>query len=315
MISVVIPVYNVDKYITDCLESIVSQTFSEWEVVMVNDGSSDRSLEICKRFCERDGRFRVLEQENRGVSAARNTGIDACRGEYIFFMDADDTILPNTFEALNTVLYETKADMVSFQFQKIVDESEIHQVSQTGKMQVITAYEAVRLFLQEQQIGISMCTKLVKRSVVQNIKFEEGRASNEDKFFLFETLLSLNKVVLLQEPYYCYWTRENSATTRPFDKRWFDGYFFAKKIYRMVCERKPELEPEARYQLLSSCYFLVRQMDNKKASKLYPEEYQELCKEISKLRVVDIWKIISPKRRKGIFAIKYAPFLYRLIVK
>ena len=215
MISVVIPVYNVEKYITDCLESIVSQTFSEWEVVMVNDGSSDRSLEICKRFCERDGRFRVLEQENRGVSAARNTGIDACRGEYIFFMDADDTILPNTFEALNTVLYETKADMVSFQFQKIVDESEIHQVSQTGKMQVITAYEAVRLFLQEQQIGISMCTKLVKRSVVQNIKFEEGRASNEDKFFLFETLLSLNKVVLLQEPYYCYWTRENSATTRP----------------------------------------------------------------------------------------------------
>lgn len=83
----------------------------------------------------------------------------------------------------------------------------------------------------------------------------------------------------------------------------------------MVCERKPELEPEARYQLLSSCYFLVRQMDNKKASKLYPEEYQELCKEISKLRVVDIWKIISPKRRKGILAIKYAPFLYRLIVK
>lgn len=84
MISVVIPVYNVDKYITDCLESIVSQTFSEWEVVMVNDGSSDRSVEICKSFCERDSRFRVLEQENRGVSAARNTGIDACRGEYIF---------------------------------------------------------------------------------------------------------------------------------------------------------------------------------------------------------------------------------------
>ena len=152
MISVVIPVYNVDKYITDCLESIVSQTFSEWEVVMVNDGSSDRSVEICKSFCERDSRFRVLEQENRGVSAARNTGIDACRGEYIFFMDADDTILPNTFEALNAVLHETKADMVSFQFQKIVDESEIHQVSQTGKIQVITAYEALRLFLQEQQI-------------------------------------------------------------------------------------------------------------------------------------------------------------------
>lgn len=133
MISVVIPVYNVDKYITDCLESIVSQTFSEWEVVMVNDGSSDRSVEICKSFCERDSRFRVLEQENRGVSAARNTGIDACCGEYIFFMDADDTILPNTFEALNAVLHETKADMVSFQFQKIVDESEIHQVSQMEK--------------------------------------------------------------------------------------------------------------------------------------------------------------------------------------
>ena len=112
MISVVIPVYNVDKYITDCLESIVSQTFSEWEVVMVNDGSSDRSVEICKSFCERDSRFRVLEQENRGVSAARNTGIDACRGEYIFFMDADDTLSAQGLSLVISTVSSEDVDMV-----------------------------------------------------------------------------------------------------------------------------------------------------------------------------------------------------------
>lgn len=100
----------------------------------------------------------------------------------------------------------------------------------------------MRLFLQERLIGISMCTKLVKRSAIENIKFEVGRASNEDKDFLFNTLLSATRIVALQTKYYCYWTRENSATTRPFDKRWFDGYYFAKKYMSAFAKRCQSLK-------------------------------------------------------------------------
>lgn len=179
--------------------------------------------------------------------------------------------------------------------------------------EVLSREQAMRLFLQERLIGISMCTKLVKRSAIENIKFEVGRASNEDKDFLFNTLLSATRIVALQTKYYCYWTRENSATTRPFDKRWFDGYYFAKKIYVCICEKMPKLEADARYQLLSSCYFLVRQMDNQKVRKDYPSEYRMIKNEIHDLRIDDILNIISPQRRKGIMLIKYAPWLYSLL--
>ncbi len=315
MISIVIPVYNVEKYVSDCLESIIKQTFSQWEVIMINDGSSDGSVAICEKFCEQDDRFKLLEQSNHGVSVARNAGIELCRGEYVLFMDADDTILPNTLEDLNQITQKTKVDIISFQYQKIVNKSEIHEVEPPQELHVITGDEALTLFLREQKIGISMCTKLVKRSIVENIQFEVGRTSNEDKFYLFETLLAVNTALVLQEQYYCYWTRENSATTKPFDERWFDVYYFAKKIYLTVCEKKPEFEPDARYQLLSSCYFLIRQMDNKKASKSYPEEYRKLCKEIREFRIADIWNNIMPQRRKGILILKYAPLLYKMMTK
>ena len=130
---------------------------------------------------------------------------------------------------------------------------------------------------------------------------------------MFNTLLSATRIVALQTKYYCYWTRENSATTRPFDKRWFDGYYFAKKIYVCICEKMPKLEADARYQLLSSCYFLVRQMDNQKVRKDYPSEYRMIKNEIHDLRIDDILNIISPQRRKGIMLIKYAPWLYSLL--
>ncbi len=100
MISIVIPVYNVEKISCGLFDSIINQNFSDWEVIMVNDGSTDHSDEIGKEYCEKDKRFRIYEQSNRGVSAARNKGIELCQGEYVFFMDADDTILHNTLSDL-----------------------------------------------------------------------------------------------------------------------------------------------------------------------------------------------------------------------
>ena len=202
-----------------------------WEVIMVNDGSTDHADEIGKEYCEKDKRFRIYEQSNRGVSAARNKGIELCQGEYVFFMDADDTILHNTLSDLYDVISRAEADIVSFQYQKIQNLKDVVEQALPHEYEVLSREQAMRLFLQERLIGISMCTKLVKRSAIENIKFEVGRASNEDKDFLFNTLLSATRIVALQTKYYCYWTRENSATTRPFDKRWFDGYYFAKKIY------------------------------------------------------------------------------------
>lgn len=260
-ISIVIPVFNVKEYLPDCLESLLGQTFEMWNAILIDDGSTDGSDEICERYCTVDKRFHYYRQENAGVSVARNVGKEKCTGKYTFFMDADDTILSNTLEDIYNVAEREKADLVSFQFQKVSNNSEIENVDSPIINQVCNTQEAMDLFLREQKIGISMCTKLVKNSIIKDIEFEIGRKANEDKFFLFETLLRTSKVVILNSKYYCYWTRQNSATTRPFDERWFDCVYFAQKIYTIISTENPELEPQARYQLLSVSYFLLRQMD------------------------------------------------------
>lgn len=313
MISIVIPVYNVEKYLARCLNSILNQNYTEIEVIMVNDGSTDRSGVIGKKYCEKDKRVRIIDQSNKGVSAARNRGIELCKGEYVLFVDADDTILDNSLLDLHDVISKTEADVVSFQYQKVQHREDVAAQVPQHEYEVMSGEQAMKSFLQERLIGSSMCTKLVKRSAINNVRFEEGRALNEDKDFVFNLLLQAKKVVNLRAEYYCYWTRKNSATTRPFDERWLDAYYFAKKIYDCICKKMPELESDARYQLLSTCYFLVRQMDKQKAGMVYQNEYAKITKEIHDLRINDILNIASPKRRKGILLIKYAPWLYSLL--
>lgn len=309
-ISIIIPVYNVEKYLSDCLDSLMGQTFKNWRAFLIDDGSTDGSDVVCNRYCALDCRFHYYRQDNVGVSAARNEGKKRCTGKYIFFMDADDTILPNTLEDLYSIAEKEKADLVSFQFQKVRNDLEIKNVDTPVINEVYYARDAMDLFLREKKIGISMCTKLVKSSAVKDVFFEVDRKANEDKFFLFETLLKISKVVVLDSQYYCYWTRENSATTRPFDERWFDCIYFAQRIYDTVCKDIPELEPQARYQLVSVCYFLLRQMDKMKAQTNFLDEYSGLQKKIRSLQMRDIWKYITLQRRLGVAMIKFFPQIY-----
>lgn len=313
VISIVIPVFNVKEYLPDCLESLLGQTFEMWNAILIDDGSTDGSDEICERYCTVDKRFHYYRQENAGVSVARNVGKEKCTGKYIFFMDADDTILSNTLEDIYNVAEREKADLVSFQFQKVSNNSEIENVDSPIINQVCNTQEAMDLFLREQKIGISMCTKLVKNSIIKDIEFEIGRKANEDKFFLFETLLRTSKVVILNSKYYCYWTRQNSATTRPFDERWFDCVYFAQKIYTIISTENPELEPQARYQLLSVSYFLLRQMDKVGVQNDFENEYFDLIKTVKNIRICDIWKYIAPRRIPGVAMIKIFPQLYCFI--
>lgn len=97
-VSVIIPVYNVEKYLESCLESIKSQTFTDYELILINDGSTDESFAIMRRYAERDARIRIISQSNRGVSAARNLGLSVAEGDYVLFVDSDDTILPDALE-------------------------------------------------------------------------------------------------------------------------------------------------------------------------------------------------------------------------
>ena len=311
-VSVVIPVYNAEKYLKACLESLVRQTFSDWEAILVNDGSRDGSESICREYCDKDKRFSLITQENQGVSAARNKGLALCSGKYVFFMDADDTLLPNALKALATRADSENPDMIIFRFQKISAPEQIHDV-RDFHCEAIDGHEAMRQFLTE-KTGSSMWTKLVKKSLTDGVLFEAGRAANEDKYFLFELLKKCDKVLLSDAEFYCYWSREGSASNQLFSSKWFDCSYFAKKIYDEIAHENSQLEPEARYQLISVCYFLVRKMDTEKAAEAYKKEYTDLIYTIKKHKIGDIRHLFSGKRFAGVVMIKYFRFLYKLLI-
>ncbi len=111
-LSVIVPVYNVEEYLEQCLESVIGQTMTDMEIILVNDGSTDNSVEICQRFAEKDSRIKLLHQENQGLAAARQTGLDAAQGEYIGFVDSDDWLEPEMYEKMYTAAKENDADIV-----------------------------------------------------------------------------------------------------------------------------------------------------------------------------------------------------------
>lgn len=119
--SIIIPVYNAEAYLSDCLSSISNQPFTDYEVLLINDGSTDNSEQLCKKYSERDARFKLHSQKNSGSLAARKAGVSLAQGEYIMFLDADDSWQPNTLESIDTLIRENKPDLLVFHYQKIVD--------------------------------------------------------------------------------------------------------------------------------------------------------------------------------------------------
>lgn len=206
-ISIIVAVYNVEKYVEDCLEAIAGQTFTDWECIVVDDGSPDRSGEICDRIAARDPRFRVLHTANGGVSAARNRALATARGRYIEFVDPDDYPLPNYLERLHAVAVEYDADVV-----------------ECGIVKKFDGYERTKLFAREVTVldrrGVAlglldirripgyMWCKLFRREVIDT-PFPEGHVF-EDIWALSHWVRNIHRMVIIPEALYVYRQRGGS---------------------------------------------------------------------------------------------------------
>ena len=149
MISVIIPVYNNEKYIVRCLDSLIAQTYSDFETLVINDGSKDKSGEIIRSYAERDKRFRYFEQENQGVSVARNKGLDNAKGEYILFLDGDDWLDSDVLERLLAAMEKNNLDCVSYNFRNIYEDrvTEEHDKHDKDRHYCLDTYkQAARFF-------------------------------------------------------------------------------------------------------------------------------------------------------------------------
>ena len=218
MISIIVPVYNVESYLKECLESIRQQTFTDIEVILVNDGSTDGSREICERYCEKDIRFRLINQENQGQSVARNRGVKESVGQFIMFVDSDDVINTNVLEVLLPYM-KTDVDIVECRMTRKKEEFFLNKTSTI--VFEGNSKEAILNCIAFKEVKYCAFKKLYRREIVQKIPFLEGYIY-EDVFTGINYLKHIRKIVVIDYIGYYYRVRANSTMTKSFNEKDLD---------------------------------------------------------------------------------------------
>lgn len=227
-ISVIVPVYQVEKYLTRCIESILAQSYADFELILVDDGSLDSSGDICERYAVSDGRIRVIHKENGGLSSARNTGLDSAIGKYVTFIDSDDVIHPQYLEVLHNACEQNTADISIARltrFQKNEEIEEFQEITNVNTLVEDSTYALNCFFDKEKNVSnyVSACCKVFKRHLFQNIRFPEGRLF-EDEFTTYKLYFAAHTVVDLEAVLYFYFINDESITRNLTLQKRFDEY-------------------------------------------------------------------------------------------
>ena len=218
-ISIIVPVYNTEEFLADCINSILHQTYEDFELILIDDGSKDHSFEICKSFAQKDSRIVVLHKENGGQGTARNFGLDSCSGEYLCFVDSDDTVEENYLELLLLNAEINCADISCARMYYAKDKSDMVKDSH---VEILDNLASINYFV-ENKNGLDQApvAKLYKRNTFDGVRFLELRGY-EDTGTIFKTFIKAKKVVTQNYSVYFYYQRENSTMRRPFSERDFD---------------------------------------------------------------------------------------------
>lgn len=246
LVSVIIPVYNCEKYIVDCVDSVLMQTYDNIEIIIVNDGSTDRTGEILRERYDQNSKCILIEQSNGGVCKARNTGLEVARGEFIMFVDADDALYADSIEILHDMIFEQNADIVSGSCIRFDSNEPIPKGSRDTAPLSISVWKGKEALLKALEDCPSMYAcwgKLYRRECVQMIRFCEGRKIHEDSFFVFQCLLQCLTFISATITIYKYRVTPNSASRSSFSEKYFDILFFAQEKVRLVKECFPEFIP------------------------------------------------------------------------
>ena len=236
MISVIVPVYNVERYIRQCVESILEQTYADLEIILVDDGSTDGSGSICDEYKLKDDRVVVIHKCNGGLSDARNAGLDIARGEYIGFVDSDDYIEPDMYEVLYKNCERYAADLAAARFVKFNTQGEDRK-NFTENIEVFSREEMLRLFIvgdRRYEITMSVWDRLYKRELISDLRFPVGKCY-EDIVFSTKVIEKSKINVYIDRALYHYRLREDSISGEDFND-------YNRAPLRIITDLIPELE-------------------------------------------------------------------------
>ncbi len=258
MISIIVPVYKVEPYLDQCIQSIVDQTYSNLEIILVDDGSPDQCPQMCDAWAERDQRIKVIHKENGGLSDARNAGLAMAAGDYIGFVDSDDFIAPAMYEVLLQQMMDTDSDISAGGVTLFRDDGDHRMLTQPG-MIVLENADAMEALLKETHLKQPVWYKLYKRAVVEGILFEKGKY-HEDVFWSYQPIAKARRVCVSDTPLYYYRQREDSIMGSSFSEKRLDGLEGMEQRYRFICEQYPQFAAHEKAGLYGYTMYLMQKV-------------------------------------------------------
>lgn len=312
MISVIVPIYNVEKYLRKCVESIQTQSYRDLEIILVDDGSPDGCPVLCDELAKGDSRIKVVHKANGGLSIARNEGMKHVTGDYITFIDSDDTINPEMFESMLRVMTVINADISMCGSQTVTDDGSIlttDRFAEGGVYQSGSLMSEVVLPLKT-----ASWNKLFKRTLISDHQFPEGKIHGEDLVFILDTIDQSTKLVTTGYIGYNYFKRGNSITTSSFNARSFDEVWCKDMAVALVREKFPEFETQALTWSFRARMNMIRGIIREGFEDQYVqliEEYKYLNKGIFRL----ILRYLGLKEILEYQILMCIPYLYKVIIK
>lgn len=296
LISVILPIYNVDKYLKQCLDSILNQTYKNLEIILVDDGSKDNSGKICDKYSKKDNRIKVIHKRNGGVSSARNTGLHVATGEYISFIDPDDFVEPYFIEKMHALMVENDCDIVQCDFFRYVDGNIIDEIVENSKVEKISVYEFQKRLYTDNYIQTAVLwDKIYKKYIFDNIIFPEGKI-NEDEAKIHEIIDACNSdVIVTNQRWYYYRSAPNSIMKKKYNVSRLDiipAMQSRLKFFKEKNEQELYFLTLIKYQELLKCnYYLAKKyLKQSKYIELIKKELRNNYKEyisISQVRLID----------------------------
>lgn len=268
LVSIIVPVFNVEKYLKECLDSILNQTYENIEVILVDDGSSDSSGKICDEYLKKDSRIKVFHKTNGGLSDARNYGVENSNGEYIIFVDSDDYLSKYTLEFSIKEIKEQNAEILVFAMKREKKEKEILEY----KKNIFNREEGIIELFKGNLYRFSACGKIYKSNIVKKYQFPKGKI-HEDQATTYKYFLEANKIVYIDYIGYIYYRRENSILTKKYNIKRLDSFEHWNNIILALKRENFKIREQVylryAYWILDNLNYILNSQNKEKAKLKY----------------------------------------------
>ncbi len=293
LVSVIVPVYNVEKYLKRCVNSILNQTYRTLEIILVDDGSTDQSGKICDEYDKENISVKVVHKSNGGLSDARNFGLDIAKGKYVTFIDSDDWIREDYIEVLVKTLEYGNTKISACSYQKVNEMGMARECVKNSdylsNIEVWHTLEAYQHLFLNKQIDCSACAKLYERALFYDIRFPVGKLY-EDQFTTYKVFHHAQGVTYVNEDMYYYFNRPESIQNEQFSINKMDELEANLECVQFVEEKYPQLREEVSCKLVSSCFHMLFAIENRTIWKKQVEQLEKIIK-MNRRKMIVGWNV------------------------